>query len=566
MNRLTYGEQPQMWPISRFFGPSSFDALPELRPPSQRQITLVEDLKKSLIRDSGIQPGVYSSLDAALFPHVQAVYDGLINSLLEELSRAETFDLCIRLYKRHEEFLGYVLKGHHYMAAHRNFGLSRESSMRNQRLWEKLSPYTESIRWLIEVAVKHGNSTGETVGGTKFDRLIELARAIFEWDMAWETVAHRVIQYDIVVDGDFVAIPQPTPHAARASEAYRSALMPGMAESEAERFDMFQSGREGMSVDEMIDRIDLKELDEPLMRERGYSMSDWVKFSLGLVDSFGETEYWRICKQAKLSSFLSNKWKLDSRRLDFLLKDYGISSQMLKGVHITEMLPVENARRDSRLLRRPVVLLERGGSQYCLHGVETTSMGLQMVLARIESGRIDFVYNDEGPVKEVVGTLQERLGLPFERDIVDKCTNLGFETKMRKDNIKGQRIPEGQGFGPVDVFVVDRRSRRFILVEAKNVADEGLVPKIMRSEQQEFMDYIVKLDSQMSWFAEHLAVLESEYEVQAEESYSIEGVIVVNRPRPWMFTCDGPCRVVDYHRFFELLKRGQKFVIPPIVV
>lgn len=566
MKHLISGELPLIWPDGRFSAPSSFDVLPSIRPSAQRQVKLVEDLKRSLIRNSGIQPGVYSSLDDALFTQVQSVYDGLINRLLAELSWVETFDLCIRLYKRHEEFLGHIFKSHHYLAAYRKYRHSLESSIRNQRLWERLSPYTESIRWLIEMAVKHSNSTGETVGGSKFDRLIELARAIVEWDMAWETVAHRVIPHNIVVDGDFVAVPQPSPHATKGLEAYRRALMPGMADSEAERFDMVQSLQEGMSIEDMIDQIDLKELDEPLTRERGYSMSDWIRFSLGLVDSFGKTEYWRIPKETKLASFLSSKFKLDPQRLDCLLKDYGISSQMLKSVQIRGMLPVENARRDSRLLRRPVVLLEREGSRYCLYGVETTSMGLQMVLARIQSGRIDFVHNHEGPIKEVVGTFQEKLGLTFERAIFDECTDLGFETKLRKDNIGGQLLPKGQGFGPVDVFVVDRQSRRFILVEAKNVADEGFVPKIMRNERQEFMDYTAKLELQVSWFTKHLDELASEYEVPPDESYSVEGVIVVNRPRPWMFTYNRPLRIVDYDRFFKLLDQGKKFVIHPIVV
>ncbi len=566
MKDPTPGNQFPIWPIGRIHAPSSFDVLPDLRFPSPKQVELVEDLKKSLVRDSGIQPGVYSSLDAALFPYVQAVYNGLNDKLLDELSGVDAFDLCIRLYKRHEEFLGHILKGHHYLAAHRKYGDSRESSMKNQQLWESLSPYTESIRWLIEVAVKHCNSTGQTVGRSKFDLLIELARAMVEWDMAWETVVHKVIEHNVEVDTDYVATPQLTPRATKAMEAYRRALMPGMAESEAERFDMLQSSQESMSIEEMIDQIGLKELDEPLTCERGYSMSDWIRFSLGLVDSFGEKEYCKIFKQARLASFLSKKWKLDPQRLDYLLRDYGISTQMLNGVDVNEMLPVENARRDSRLLRRPVVLLERFGSRYCIYGVETTSMSLQMVLTRIESGRIDFVHNHEGRLRAVVGTLQEKLGLPFERHLADKCTALGFESKLRKDKIRGRPLPQGQGFGAVDVFIVDRQSRRFILVEAKNNADEGIVPEIMSKERQKFMKEIVDLESQVSWFAENLAELKAEYDVRPEEGYSVEGVIVVNRPRPWMFVSDRPLCIVDYDRFFKLLRQGQQFVIHPVVV
>ena len=249
------------------------------------------------------------------------------------------------------------------------------------------------------------------------------------------------------------------------------------------------------------------------------------------------------------------------------MQDYGLSSQLMSGIDIGEVLPVENARRDSRLLRRPVVIVENRGSQCCLYGVETISLGFQMVLARIESGRIDFIHQDKGgALKGVVGTLQERLGLPFERDIADHCRELGFENKQGKDNINGRQLPQGAGFGPVDVFVVDKSSRRFVLVEAKNVADEGFVPKIMKIEREEFFGYIEKLRSQTSWFAAHVADLMSEYRIAFEEHYSVDSVIVVSRPRPWMFTCDEPIPVVDYHRFFDLLQQGRNFLVLPVAV
>ena len=151
---MTPEEPSPIWPLGQFHTPSSFDVLPErLRPPAQRQVTFVDDLKRSLIRDSGIQPGVYSSLDGALFPHVQAVYDGLFHKLLEELSWVDTQEISASVCTSDtRSFWGYILKGHHYLAAQRKYGHSQESSMGNQRLWERLSPYTESIRWLIEVA------------------------------------------------------------------------------------------------------------------------------------------------------------------------------------------------------------------------------------------------------------------------------------------------------------------------------------------------------------------------------------------------------------------------------
>ena len=403
-------------------------------------------MKRTLVGSSGIQPGVYSSLDSSLFDGVDAVYAGLKSKLLEELTGVDVLDLCIRLYKRHEELLGHILKSQHNLAALRKFGDSRRSPMEIHILWERLSPYTESIRWLIEIAVKHCDSTGKNAKESRLDLLIELARSIVEWDMTWETISHKVIPHEVIVDNDFFAKAQPTPKADKAWQAYRRALMPGMAEAGRDQFELFQSPRNEMSLEDTMDRAGLEELDEPLMQERGYNMSDLVKFFVGLTDSFGEREYFRSPRQSNVVSFLSGKWKLDPQRLERLFLDYGLSGQTLVDVDSNKMLPVENARRDSRLLRRPVVLVERRGIKYCLYGVETQSLGFKMVLARIMSGRIDFINENPGGIlKKAIGTLQEKSGLPFEHDIANRCTELGFCSRHRKETILGRRLPSWKG-------------------------------------------------------------------------------------------------------------------------
>ena len=241
--------------------------------------------------------------------------------------------------------------------------------------------------------------------------------------------------------------------------AYRIALMPGMEASEAERFQMFQTSNDFLSVQGMIERIGLTELDEPLLRERGYSISDWLKFTWGLIRSFSADEYWRAPPKADLVAFLRSEWDLEETRVHSLLQDYGLSHQSLRDVEIKDMMPVEKARRDSRLIRRPVVSLEDQGVEYCLYGVETVSLGFQMVLARIESRRIEFIKDAHTrELRSVIGALTRQLGFSFQKYIQSRCHELGYETKIEKDKIKEHRIPQGEGFGPVDVFV--RRQKR----------------------------------------------------------------------------------------------------------
>ena len=241
MERPNFTESSPMWVIGPFQSPSSFSALPDLRFPQQRQTALVEELRRALVRTSGMQPRSYSALDSTVFPAVKMVYDGLIDRLMDELSGVSTLDLCTCLYGRHEEYLGHILRGHHNLAALRELGYSDESPINNQMLWERLSNFTESIRWLIEIAVKYCASEGARVEESKVDLLVELARAVYEWDMAWELVAHNVIPHELIIDLDFNVRAQLTAKGIRAMDAYRSALMPGMAETEQERFQFYQS-------------------------------------------------------------------------------------------------------------------------------------------------------------------------------------------------------------------------------------------------------------------------------------------------------------------------------------
>ena len=300
------------------------------------------------------------------------------------------------------------------------------------------------------------------------------------------------------------------------------------------------------------------------MEERGYTLSDWGRFSLGLRGSFASNEYRKVWKLTTLESYLSLNWNLERQRIAPLLRDYGLSKETVQDIDIKQLRPVEFGRRDSRLLRRPVVILKRGDSVRCLYGVETIYRGQVLVLERLESGRIDLVRQSSSNLRRAVGRLQTQLGRVFENNIADECKARGYDFRLEMNRVKGKPIPQGGGFGPVDVFVVDRIHRRFVLVEAKNVADEGSVPKEIQSERNDFSKFIDKLDLQVEWFAPQLTDLKSKNGILDDEDYSIEGVIVVDSPRLLMFTYARPVPILDFFNFFEHLEQGKKFVISPV--
>ena len=545
--------------------PSSHAALPALPAPDPSAIAWVEEIKRALVRKAGIQPGMYSTIAPGLFTPIEDVFNGLMDALMSELSGVDAFDLCIRLYERNEAFLGHIARSHLDRAARQSVSGIAEPSMPIQLLLERSSPYTESMRWLIEIAVKFCETPGERVTARKFDRLVELARAVGEWDMIWEHIHWNVIPHEITVGSDFTVTPQTTPRADKIRQSYRTALAPNTAEWEREEFERFQNRNAATSPEKTIEMLASMGLEPALTLEQGYGMSDWAKFCFGLIDSFAADEYRKVIKFASLESFLAQKWDLAPDRLPSLLRDFGLSKETVGSIDIKRLRPAEFGRRDSRLLRRPVVVLNRGRATHCLYGVETVYTGSRMILDRFEHGRIDLVRQSKNKdIRSAVGKLQKENGKGFERNIAEECRSRGYQYQPEKNHTKGIKIPQGKTFGPVDVFVVDRAHKRFVLIEAKNVMDEGMIPKSMAKEKREFAGYICKLNAQVAWFTEHLNKIQAEYGVSDDETYSVEGVIVVNNPRMWMFTYDEPVPILDDTNFFRRLAQGSKFTIDPV--
>ena len=566
MINLGFPSSSLLAPVSH---PSSYEALPPISIPIQSEVTGVARLRQSLIQESGISPGSYSEIGQDLHPRLATVYDHLLACLLEELSEVDAFDLCVRLYDRNEEYLGYIFRAHFDTAARRRLLGSSESSIQNQWLWERLSPYTESIRWLIEIVLKHCDMQGYRVGVLKLNRLIELARAIYEWDLMWEQIHRNVIPHQVTITSDFNLDVGLTRWANNIKERYDWALMPTMQDNERVEFELYQAQEYKLTPKEasnkLMNALNTMELDQALLETREYTLSDWGNFCLGLLYSFEGDEYRKVVKLTTLESYLSLNWNLDRQRIAPLLQDYGLSKEAVQATDLKRLRPVEFGRRDSRLLRRPVVILNRGDSVRCLYGVETIYRGHLLILERLQSGRIDLVHqSDNKKLKKAVGHLQKKLGRVFERNIADECHARGYDYTLEKGRVAGNPIPQGCGFGPVDVFIVDRIHKRFVLVEAKNVADEGSIPRKMQSERDEFSKFIHKVNSQVGWFMQRIAYLKVENNIPDAETYSVEGVIVVNSPRLWMFAYDRPVPILDVFNFLECLEQGKEFMIAPV--
>ena len=556
--------------------PLSFESLPEkLDFPSRRRFDEIASLRRELIKKSGLRPGAYSSIEPDVRHQVDYVLDGLTKLLTTELSAVNALDLCCRLYKRHEEYLGLMRKFEYdsipaYLHDHQVQGAIE----RQENAWLRISPLTEPMRWLIEMAVKFSpTSTGDHIGKKKFDQLIVLAHEIHQWDSIWESISHDVIPHQVTVSGDFTLELGLTSRARAIQRAHFKACMPGKVKGNRQwagdtmRLDSIDITAEtgALIVERMAKLRECKILGGALQAERGYSVRDWLKFTYGIIDSFEPTEYFKVIPLSKIESFLASKWDLPAGRLENLLIDHSLSERTVSTLPIEKLRPMRHARRDSRLLRRPTTVLDNHGKRICLFGVDTLELGARMFMERLATGRLHIPdVRPKGPLKRATGKVQKTLGDEFSARVSQRCTDMQLENEREKRIVGKEAIPQGKGFGPIDVFVVDRRNKRFVLTEVKDTSSEGTVPSAMRKERNRFSGFVSKLNRQVDWFSARVGALHDEYGIPRDEIYSVEGVIVVNQPRLWMFAHREELPILDVEAFFRVLKGGREFCTVPV--
>ena len=332
--------------------PSSLKSLPVPSIPA-KDMREVEVLQRTLVDQSGLQAGEYATLDSGHFHQVKTVYDGLLGALIEDVDGLDIRGLSVSLYMRHEQFIGNMNKLKYYSIPDLMLADGAKVSVYHQRIWASVAEFTEAIRWLIELGIKMCQPTGMKVSEARLDRLIALARAVFKWDIAWEHVAHGVLPHELVRGPGFTASIRPTRQAVEAWEAYEKATDEWRVEADRQWLDRVLSPDKEVTLDD-LDSLQFQRIREPMERELGYNMADWAKFSSGLIDSFAPTEYMKVIAKDDLGKFLSDRWGIDRKQFESLLMDHALSKNLVDGCNMDQLRPAEYARRDTRLLRRPV--------------------------------------------------------------------------------------------------------------------------------------------------------------------------------------------------------------------
>lgn len=557
--------------------PTSFRALPKFPRPNKEQLQAAAELERSFTKKSGILPGTYTK-----FKDVEELIDNLYyplwDILEDELRKYDNLAICKLLYQKIEVILGHLLMNKYKTAAEQILTGQKHGSENRLDIWRAITPTTEGIKFLLEMAVKCCGDHGLTSGGSGLDFLIGLSTRIVMLDEYLDTIYYRIVPYEITIAQDFSIHGGFTDWARGAIDNFEKYEKTHMAQAERDFVDnLTMSMGQEIKVDDFRAFPELVTLDQAMTEELGYGIFDWLNYVKGCMSLFGGKEYLKVIGVPRLTRRLRDMVGLNPEKVELLLRDHALSQATVKDLTRKKMMPIESYKRDSRLLRRPLLEISHGGARIAIMGIETFGIGMQVFFDSIQYGTLQIPrMQSEGPVKKAIGFLQARQGDPFRDSIAAKCIEMGF--KAEKEWPIPKKDKADKLVGPIDILVIDQKKRRFILVEAKNLQSQGIIPREMKGQREQFLGTMEKDDqgfiqvlkdkeqtfaSNKEW---HLHELKHKRKMDGLGDYSVESVIVVFHPLFWPLFATEPLPILDDLEFYKRLQSGEHFLTTPIQV
>lgn len=525
--------------------------------PRPQDVDAVRALERQLLIDFGARPGHYSTWKS-LEPFLIDVHKGLIDALCQELAFLDTLELCKRAYEALENLYGAQKQDRLAAAPDVLLRGRAAASVRTFDVGRMLGPSTLGIRYLIEMSLKYGRNPGRGPKTRERLFLIALATRIVELDSLMEHVFHETIPHELVIDDEHVQTFQASKEAESALVRWKRDAQPHMfSRLHAELTGLSQSVFNPVKVDDVTSSDLWQYLDRPMKKELGYSLTDWTEFVVCLLGSFGEKNRTVTIRRVRLEAKLQ-RHGLDEYSIASLLRDKTLNRQLLEPLNQRDMLPAENFWRDLRVLNRPLIEIERGRTSLLVFGIETLASGSPAHIRRLGEGKFPSA-KPGGPIQKAIGTMTSQGGAFFRDELARECQKRGHDVKTEKGNAGNTAVPGNMG--PVDVFVVDRNGKRFILAEVKDISGESLVARDLKEQRERFLGpsrssskgFVEKVRAQKEWFSSQLSALKSEFKIPESEFFTVEGIIVVNSPLLWVYLSPTRLPILDDKEFLTRL-------------
>jgi len=141
-----------------------------------------------------------------------------------------------------------------------------------------------------------------------------------------------------------------------------------------------------------------------------------------------------------------------------------------------------------------------------------------------------------GKMKSAIDRQRNKKGRDFETRIADLLRDSGYEAvkeRLRRIGEYDFRKLDGRDLGDIDVFALDVKNRKIVLIEAKNL-EVARTPTELRNEVKQLIgpgnSAIERLKEREDWIRSHMNTVLTEFKIHNRNGWFTQAIVVVSHP------------------------------------
>lgn len=495
----------------------------------------VQELETEILRNNNAQEGRFKGKDAQelMIP----VHDNLLRELKKRLKLYNIQDLSEVIYYQVEQLYIYKEKEEAAMAVKSETIRDVDMRIEISRMEREISQYLSAYKYLLEASIKISPAGKNIFTNEALTELLALAQRISIIDYQLEWMNYEIFPIELrITSGGRAYFMGPPEETIQSIDLDRGQITIRSQLRTLKEYELASRSGDEIGAPQEIQRY-VVSADQAFKEELGYSLSERVQLQLAMLEWFDSVDdCLRVVDRDELAAELLEATELPAQTIEFFLQDIELSGEVMKGIPWLKMWPAEYFKKDQRLLNRPLVQIVLNGRTICIYGYQTTVSAWMVFFGELFSThRLKLKrMRDNGPISQLLEIWQGEAAGEFRDEIKGICEEHNLQASVEKHNAGAIQMPK-KGLGPIDVFAVDRKRKRFLAIEAKNVGLR-ISPKEIATERDLFLGkspgdpkgYVQKLSRKLEWFMNNEQALKQEYDIKRDETWNFEGMIITS--------------------------------------
>jgi len=190
--------------------------------------------------------------------------------------------------------------------------------------------------------------------------------------------------------------------------------------------------------------------------------------------------------------------------------------------------------RELSYLRRPFLVLNKGGQSFICWGTRHLYSSLQYLLRSAMTGRLRESYKSK-KMRMYIGQVNTEKGKLFNDEVYDKLSelpNIILDKRVKKINGKRIGFPNSD-LGDIDVLVLLIKKKKILALECKNLEIARNPYEMSRELEELFSDRgnkkstIIKHLSRIQWLEDNIDLVLGHYKITGKRKWKVEGALIV---------------------------------------